>query len=96
MKIQTSSGFGYTYNPVDNSIVDEGSMVVSDLNIGFKPLDEVSELPFVSSFTIGVTEQCNLRCSYCYYSGSYPEHRSHSINSLSVDQIPSIITFILK
>lgn len=96
MKIQTSSGFGYTYNPVDNSIVDEGSMVVSDLNIGFKPLDEVSELPDVSSFTIGVTEQCNLRCSYCCYSGSYPEHRSHSINSLSVDQIPSIITFILK
>ena len=96
MKIQTSSGFQYSYNPIDNSIVDADFMNPSELNIGFKPLGEISELPNISSFTIGVTERCNLRCSYCCYSGLYSEHRSHSSRRLSVDQIPSIIDFILK
>ena len=96
MKLQTSSGFQYSYNPIDNSIVDADFMNPSELNIGFKPLGEISELPNISSFTIGVTERCNLRCSYCCYSGLYSEHRSHSSRRLSVDQIPSIIDFILK
>lgn len=96
MIIKTSSGFEYMYNPVDNSIVDQDSTVVLDINIGFIPLEEIYELPSISSFTIGVTERCNLRCSYCCYSGSYHEHRSHSSHRLSVDQIPSIIDFILK
>lgn len=96
MKVRTSSGFEYSYNPVDNSIVDEGSMDVTNLNIAFKPLGEISNLSNVSSFTLGVTEQCNLRCSYCCYSGAYHEHRKHSVNSLSIDRIPTIIEFILN
>lgn len=96
MRVKTSGGFRYTYNPIDNSIVDADSMVQSDLNIRFKPLGEIYKLPNISSFTIGVTERCNLRCSYCCYSGSYPEHRNHSTSSLSDDQIPSVLDFILK
>lgn len=96
MRIQTSSGYQYTYNPIDNSIVDEGSMVDTNLNIGFKSLGEICELPNISSFTMGVTERCNLRCSYCCYSGSHSEHRSHSSRRLSVNQIQLIIDFIIN
>lgn len=95
MKIQTSSGFEYAYNPVDNGIVDGVSAVAPEFNIAFKPLEEVAGLPNLSAFTIGVTEQCNLRCSYCCYSGSYSEHRKHSAKRLSIDKIPSIIKFMV-
>lgn len=96
MKILTSNGFEYIYNPIDNCIVDEGFGFLPDLSIAFKPLEEISELPSISFFTIGVTERCNLRCTYCCYSGAYSEHRRHSVRSLSVNQIPKIIDFILK
>lgn len=96
MKIKTSIGLIYTYHPLDNRIVDGDSIGVNQLQYKFKPIENVVDLPYVSSFTIGVTEQCNLRCSYCCYSGAYPEHRSHSTNRLSIKQIPSIIEFILK
>lgn len=96
MKIWTSKGFQYTYIPIDNSVVDTDSIAQLDLNICFKTFEEVSKLPNLSFFTIGVTERCNLRCSYCCYSGVYQEHRKHSVNSLSIDRIPTIIEFILN
>lgn len=95
MVVQSSIGNIYTYNPIDNSIVD-GRMDGEQIMLTFKSIEEISKLPNISSFTIGVTERCNLRCSYCCYSGAYPEHRSHSGYSLSLDQIPSIIEVILK
>lgn len=96
MKIRTSAGFEYAYSPINNRIVNGESLVIPGLNIVFKPIEEITELPHISEFTIGVTEQCNLRCSYCCYSGIYPEHRKHSPNRLSFEKIPSILDFILK
>lgn len=95
MVAKSSIGNIYTYNPIDNSIVD-GRMDSVQIQLTFKPLEEITELHNVSSFTIGVTEQCNLRCSYCCYSGAYKEHRRHSANRLSIEQITSIIEFILR
>ena len=46
------------------------------------PLDEQSlRLLYdedVRSLCLGITEQCNLRCSYCSFSGTYEFHRSHN------------------
>lgn len=96
MQVKTSNGYVYSYDPIDNSIVDGDIRNFQTTNMKFKPLAKIFELPNVSSYTIGVTEQCNLRCSYCCYSGQYPEHRKHSAQRLSVDDIPSIIEFIIQ
>lgn len=96
MEIRTSCGFEYSYNPIDNSIVDGKGKGMQNLHISFKPLKEISSLPEVCSFTIGVTEQCNFRCSYCCYSGKYNEHRKHSFRKLSIESIKTIIDFIVK
>ncbi len=46
------------------------------------PLDEQSLRNLydedVRSLCLGVTEQCNLRCSYCSFSGTYEFHRAHN------------------
>ncbi len=32
---------------------------------------------------LGVTEDCNLRCTYCVYSGTYIHHRNHTARSMT-------------
>lgn len=96
MRVKTSGGFEYFYHPFDNSIVDGKVIEMGNLRIQFKPLEEISSLPEVCSFTIGVTEQCNFRCRYCCYSGKYKEHRKHSSSKLSIESIKTIISFIVK
>jgi uncharacterized protein len=41
-----------------------------------------------------VTQSCNLRCSYCSYSGSY-KNRIHSASSMSVDMAERVIDFFI-
>lgn len=94
MQITTSLGNTYSYNPFDNSISEGLHKDIGQFQVMFKPLTEIKELNNIESYTIGVTEKCNLRCTYCCYSGMYPEHRSHDNNSLKVSDIPNIISFI--
>lgn len=94
MTVRTSSGFAYSFDSYDNAIVDGEITNPQDVQLRFKTLEEITELPNVNSYTISVTEQCNLRCSYCCYSGNYPEHRRHSSLRLSKEKISSIINFI--
>lgn len=96
MRIRTSSGFEYTYNSIDNSIVDGFVDNIQNLHVKFKPLEVISDLPNISAFTIGVTEQCNFRCTYCCYSGQYKEHRKHSPRRLSSCDIKPIMDFMVK
>lgn len=37
------------------------------------------------SIILNVTEKCNFRCSYCSYSGKYPEQRPHTKRMMSWD-----------
>lgn len=37
----------------------------------------------LSHLILNVTEQCNLRCKYCLYSGNYYYERKHSVNKMS-------------
>lgn len=96
MKIKTSSCFVYSYNAIDNSIIDSDIMNPYEVRFKFKPIEDITTLPNISSFTVGVTEQCNFRCRYCCYSGMYHEHRSHSYNKLSVADISAIIEFMVS
>ena len=38
-----------------------------------------------TSLTLVVTEQCNFRCSYCVYGGTYAHRRTHSVARMSWD-----------
>lgn len=94
MVVTTSLGNTYSYNPYDNSISEGLHKGIVPFQVKFKPLTEISELNNIESYTIGITEKCNLRCTYCCYSGIYPEHRSHANNSLKTSDIADIISFI--
>lgn len=43
--------------------------------------------------TLVVTEDCNLRCKYCSYSGKYLYHRRHSTNYMSSETMRKAVDF---
>lgn len=95
MNIRTSNNSEFSYlrstNEIVSGIVDEPSFVWE-----FAPLEQFSVLPNLDMFIIGITEQCNLRCTYCCYSGSYEGNRTHSSKSMSTEDIDQTLTFIRK
>ena len=95
MNITTNSGNTYSYNRRTNEIVS-GMVEEQGYKWNFAPLSVFSALPEVYMFIISITEQCNLRCSYCCYSGSYEHNRSHSQNAMERYDIDDIYDFILR
>lgn len=93
MHIQTSRGNIYSYlrrtNEIVGGIVDE-----SDYTWHFNPLHPFKTMPDIEMFIIGITEQCNLRCTYCCYSGDYVNNRTHSKQTLTSRDIDVIYNFI--
>ncbi len=49
----------------------------------------------LSSLTLQVTQECNMRCSYCAYSGNY-ENRKHSPKKMSIATMEKAIDFFLE
>jgi uncharacterized protein len=45
--------------------------------------------------TLQVTQQCNLRCGYCAYSGIYDNNRTHSNKRMSFETARKAIDFFL-
>lgn len=50
----------------------------------------------ITMFTIEMTQQCNLRCSYCCYSGKYRDRRQHNEKEISYDTLRDVVGFIEK
>lgn len=93
MIINTCSGNYYTYLQQTNEIV--GGVAESDNFVWtFEPLKAFSNLPNVDTFIISITEQCNLRCTYCCYSGDYKNNRKHSTSLMSRQDIDEVFSFI--
>lgn len=95
MRIVTRSGRKYNYSPLTNKIkLWENNNLCEDLTIA--TYAETMDYSFdkVSMFTIEMTQQCNLRCKYCIYSGEYDNRRSHNEQSFPSDAIPSLLDFI--
>lgn len=46
--------------------------------------------------TLQVTQQCNLRCAYCAYSGIYEGNRTHSSKRMSFETAKKAIDFFLE
>lgn len=93
MHIKTSSGNIYSYLRQTNEIIG-GIMEEQSYAWNFNPLASFYRMPEVDMFIIGITEQCNLRCTYCCYSGEYVNNRSHGMQSLSSNDIDDIFDSI--
>lgn len=95
MHITTSRGNTYSYIRRTNEIVG-GLVEEQSYEWNFAPLSVFSGFPEVFMFIIGITEQCNLRCTYCCYSGAYEHNRSHSQKLIESGDIDEIYDFILR
>ena len=50
----------------------------------------------VSQLTLQVTQQCNLNCSYCIYSGSYENQRTHGDKKMPLDIMQRSVDFVME
>nr|WP_037827517.1 radical SAM protein [Streptomyces sp. NRRL S-325] len=55
------------------------------------PPDARLEQPRVRVLMLNPTEQCNIRCTYCYYGGAYPGTRPHQTASPAADMVKAAI-----
>lgn len=95
MNITTLHNNSYSYLRQTNEIV-QGVVDDSRYAWTFKPPSEFSSMPEVYMFIIAITEQCNLRCTYCCYSGEYEGNHSHNSRTLCEGDIQAIYDFIAK
>ena len=95
MNITTLHNNSYSYLRQTNEIV-QGVVDDSRYAWTFKPPSEFSSMPEVYMFIIATTEQCNLRCTYCCYSGEYKGNHSHNSRTLCEGDIQAIYDFIDK
>lgn len=93
MEIQTHSGNIYSYNRHTGEIIG-GRLDYRIPKWRFAPLVPFTSMPEVDSFILGLTEQCNLRCKYCCYSGGYANKRTHNSVSMSCEDIDLTYNFI--
>ena len=49
----------------------------------------------MSQLTMQVTQNCNLRCSYCAYGNNYENQRGHSNKVMSLDMMKKCVDFIM-
>ncbi|SHH84912.1 uncharacterized protein SAMN02745823_01178 [Sporobacter termitidis DSM 10068] len=50
----------------------------------------------MKQLTLQVTQQCNMRCEYCIYSGIYDNNRTHSNHRMSLETAKKAIDFFLE
>ena len=91
--VQTYSGNTYTYLRNSNEIV-EGFQDEILSPILFNKGERISSLPNLYVFTLGLTTKCNLRCTYCCYSGNYRNTRSHGTVSMQSKDVDRVLYFI--
>lgn len=49
----------------------------------------------IGIYTIEITQNCNLRCSYCCYSGDYYGRRAHNNSEISIENLERCVRFIM-
>lgn len=83
------------YNPWTNriSLCEEQESV----EYSFRSTPVMSfEFHRIEKFVIELTEQCNLRCTYCCYSGAYDNQRVHGTKAMSKVVLDKTIDFIYE
>jgi uncharacterized protein len=96
MIFTTLSGITYRYDLFSNRIdmLENQLPVEKEYPIRYAPIEAIHSLPLLDTFVIELTRECNLRCSYCCYSGDYRHTRTHEHTSLAKNQVDEILNFI--
>ncbi|MCU0288178.1 MAG: radical SAM protein [Acidobacteria bacterium] len=59
--------------------------------------EEIKEIiSDISSLVLGLTQKCNLRCTYCIFSGIYKNQRTHSSTTLSTERANKAVDLFFK
>lgn len=94
-KFTISQGIPLWYNVVSNKIEnwtpDKESNVCPSVAYIPSLLFDYNKIPM---FVIEMTQQCNLRCEYCCYSGKYRDLHSHSEKEISYKTLEDVVSFI--
>lgn len=94
LEFETNLGNKYYYDSSDNHIYPgEVPKDKETTHVEFMVSDKYL-LKKVSTFTIEVTQKCNLRCKYCCYSGEYDNRRSHANVELSDNDLIKCVKLI--
>lgn len=96
-KFSTSSGKELWYDVTNNRIglwTPEKDNEVNPV-VHFKAPTSI-DASRITMFTIEMTQQCNLRCTYCCYSGNYRDRRAHNAKEISYDTLQKTIEYILE
>ena len=87
----------YVYSTIDNKIYNYKENTVYDKEDSLNTQYTVCQdyvFDKMSMFIIEVTQQCNLRCHYCCYSGNYNNRRTHNNLFMTDDTVMRCIKFI--
>ena len=94
IEFETESGNKYYYISINNHIYPGiAPKNLEKTNVEYV-VSESYLIKKISTFTIEVTQQCNLRCKYCCYSGDYDDRRSHASVELSEENLIKCVKFI--
>lgn len=108
LTIKSSSNTIYVFDGITNDInqidsIELVQLATDETNIirSFMPssLDDLKSRITTQAKTLmlEITEQCNLRCTYCVYDESYSSNRDHGFSSISEDTAKNAIdNFILR
>jgi len=94
IEFETESGNKYYYISINNHIYPGIAPKNLEMTNVEYVVSESYLLKKISTFTIEVTQQCNLRCKYCCYSGDYDDRRSHASVELSEENLIKCVKFI--
>lgn len=95
MIVQTRHNRFYSYCPSSNRLktkIDEDNDCA---HVQYE-LSSTYDFSHIGMYTIEMTQQCNLRCRYCCYSGDYANRRQHNSSEISFDNLQKSIDFIDK
>ncbi|GGF65810.1 Cys-rich peptide radical SAM maturase CcpM [Paenibacillus albidus] len=91
----TSNGNSYYYDDGTSNVKYQekseknnfvfGNSTVQEVSINRKELEDYLQDNSGSQLILLTTEACNIRCTYCVYSGNYENQRSHRREFMSVE-----------
>lgn len=95
MRVKTRSGTVYYYDWTTNEIeLTDCEEVALDRQFTINSENRFHSFPMLDTYVLEITNKCNLRCTYCCYSGEYRNTRSHGNLSMTVSTIDEIHEFI--
>lgn len=97
MKVQTRKGTVFYYDWFTNEIgLVKQKNVLNSKRIANMPLESFNSFPNLDTYVLEITRKCNLRCSYCCYSGEYRHNREHGSVSMTASQINEVLEFVQR